>query len=155
MDVAVAGTACAQLSSFIGVPLLVKAVTPERTLGVISRVLTLAVYTLEGVRAGSTVCRSLSRRVGLGIGLAAPSHGSVVFHSVWATTFLTLSALSATGMGWMSPAPAVAALGNPRVHCSPPDCSCMSPKVKRAVNKGLALGPLLRVPNVNPNHRHV
>jgi len=29
------------------------------------------------------------------------------------------------------------------------------PKVERAVNKGLALGTLLRVPNVNPNHRHV
>jgi len=89
-------------------------VTPERTLGVVSRVLILAVYT----------------RVGLGIGLATPSHRSVVFHSVWAATFLTLSALSATGMGWMSPAPAVAALGNPRMHCSPPDCSCVSPKVE-------------------------
>jgi len=112
------------------VPLLVKAVTPEGILGVVSRVLTLAVYTLEGVRAGSTVCRSLSGRVGLGIGLATPSHESVVFHSVWAATFLVLSALSVTGMGWISPAPAVAALGNPRVHCSPPDCSCISPKVE-------------------------
>ena len=25
------------------------------------------------------------------------------------------------------------------------------PKIKRAVNKGLALGTLLRIPNVNPN----
>ena len=49
LDVAIAGTACAQLSSFVRVPLLVKAVMPERTLGVVSRVLTLAVYTLEGV----------------------------------------------------------------------------------------------------------
>ena len=130
LDVVVADTAYAQLSSFIGVPLLVKAVTPEGTLGVVSRVLTLAVYTLEGVRAESTICHSLSKSVGLGIGLAAPSHGSVVFHSVWAATFLALSTLSATDMGWMSPAPAVAALGNPRMHCSPPDCSCISPKVK-------------------------
>jgi len=58
-------------------------------------------------------------------------------------------------MGWMSPVPAVATLDNPRMHSSPPDYSCMMPKVERAVNKGLALGTLLRVPNVNPNHRHV
>jgi len=130
LDVAVAGMACVQLNSFVRVLLLVKAVTPERTLGVISRVLTLAVYILEGVRAGSTICCSLSRRVGLRIGLATPSHRSVVFHSVWATTFLALSALSATGMGWMTLAPTVVALGNPRVHCSPLDYSCVSPKVK-------------------------
>ena len=82
MNVAVAGMTCAQLSSFVRVPLLVKVVIPERTLGVIGRVLTLVVYTLEGVRAGSTICHSLFRRVGLGIGLAAPSYRSVVFHSV-------------------------------------------------------------------------
>ena len=58
-------------------------------------------------------------------------------------------------MGWMSPAPTVATLGNPRIYSSPLDCSCMIPKIKGAVNKGLALGTLLRVPNVNPNHRHV
>jgi len=29
------------------------------------------------------------------------------------------------------------------------------PKIERAVNKSLALGTLLRVPNVNPNHRHI
>ena len=130
MDVAVAGMACAQLSSFVRVLLLVKAVTPERTLGVVSRVLTLVVYTLEGMRAGSTIYHSLSRRVGLGIGLATPSHRSVAFHSVWAATFLALSALSVTGIGWMSPVPTVAALGNPRVHCSLSDCSCVLPKVK-------------------------
>ena len=55
----------------------------------------------------------------------------------------------------MSPVPAVVTLGNPRIHSSPPDCSCMMPKIKRAVNKGLALGTLLRVPDVNLNHKHV
>jgi len=58
-------------------------------------------------------------------------------------------------MGWMSLAPAVATLGNPRMHSSPPDCSCVTPKIERAVNKGLALGPLLRVPDVNPNYRYI
>ena len=116
LDITVTGTTCAQFSSLVRVPLLVKAVAPEGTLSVVSRVLTLAVETLEGVRAWSTICSSLSRRVGLGIGLAAPSHRSVVFHSVWSTAFLALSALSATCMGWMSPAPAVATLGNPRMH---------------------------------------
>jgi len=58
-------------------------------------------------------------------------------------------------MGWMSPMPAVATLGNPRMCSSPPDCSCVMPKIKRAVNKDLALGTLLRVPDINPNHRHV
>jgi len=58
-------------------------------------------------------------------------------------------------MGWMSSVPVIVTLGNPRMHSSPPDYSCMTPKIKRAVNKGLALGALLRVPNVNPNPRHV
>jgi len=64
------------------VPLLVKVVVPERTLGVISRVFSLAVYTLKSVRAGNTICRCLFRRVGLGIGLATPSYRSVVFYFV-------------------------------------------------------------------------
>jgi len=51
LDVAIAGMTCVQLSSLVGVPLPVKAVAPERTLSVVSRVLTLAVYTLESVRA--------------------------------------------------------------------------------------------------------
>ena len=79
----------------------------------------------------------------------------MVFYSVWSATFLALSVLSVTCMGWMSPAPAVVILGNPRMHSSPLDYSCMMPKVEEAVNKGLALGTLLRVPDVNPNHRHV
>ena len=104
---------------------------------------------------GSTICRCLSRRVGLGVGLVVPSHGSVVFHPVWSTTLLTLSALSATGMSWVIPALAVATLGHSRMHSSPLDYSRMAPKVKRAVNKGLALGAFLGVLNVNPNHRYV
>jgi len=119
LDVAVAGMTCVQLSSLVGVPLLVKAVAPERTLSVISRVLTLAVYTLEGIRAWSAICGCLSRRVGLRVGFAAPSHGPVVFHSMWSTTLLTLSTLSTTSVDRMSPVPAVATLGNPRVHSSP------------------------------------
>jgi len=119
LDVAVAGTTCVQLSSLVGVPLLVKAVAPERTLSVISRVLTLAVYTLEGMRAWSAICSCLSRRVGLRVGFAAPSHGPVVFHSMWSTTLLTLSTLSTTSVDRMSPVPAVATLGNHRVHSSP------------------------------------
>jgi len=94
------------------VSLPVKAVVPEGILDVISRMLTLAVWTLECVRAWSTICSDLSRRVGLEIGLATPSHRSVVFHFVEFTVFLALSALSVTCMGWMSPAPAVATLGN-------------------------------------------
>ena len=43
LSVAVTGTTCAQLSSLVSVPLLVKAMVPERTLGVDSRVLALAV----------------------------------------------------------------------------------------------------------------
>jgi len=45
LDIAVAVTdaTCAQFSSFVRVPLPVKAVAPEGTLGVVSRMLTLAV----------------------------------------------------------------------------------------------------------------
>jgi len=43
LSVAVAGMVSVQLSSLVGMPLLVKAMTPEGTLGVVSKVLTLAV----------------------------------------------------------------------------------------------------------------
>jgi len=43
LDIAVTGTTCVQFSSLVKVPLLVKAVVPEGTLNVVSRVLTLAV----------------------------------------------------------------------------------------------------------------
>jgi len=43
LDIAVTGTTYVQFSSFVGVPLPVKAVAPEGTLGVVSRVLTLVV----------------------------------------------------------------------------------------------------------------
>ena len=55
-------------------PLLVKAMALEWTLIVVSRVVAFAVQTLKSVRAGHSSCSSLSRRVGLGIGLATPSH---------------------------------------------------------------------------------
>ena len=65
------GSFRAHLSSLVSIPLLVKAMAPEGTLVVISRVITLAVQTLESIRV-----RCIShffRRVRLGIGLAIPS----------------------------------------------------------------------------------
>ena len=91
LDVTIASTTYAQLSSLVRVLLSVKVVVLERTLDVISRVLTLAVYTLEDVRARSTICSCFSRRVKLRVGFTAPSHGSVVFHFVWSTILLILS----------------------------------------------------------------
>ena len=130
IDSAAVGSSRACLSSLVGMPLLVKVVTPKWTLVVVSRVVTPAVQTLESVRAGHTSCSSLSRRVGLGIGLAIPGQELVVLNSVRTTTFLTLSALSVTGMCWVSPAPAVVTLGHSRVHSSLSNCSCVMLKVK-------------------------
>ena len=120
----------AHLSSLVGMPLLVKAVMPEETFVVISRVVPLAVQTLESVRTRYTICSRLPRRVRLGIGLATPSQQSVVLNSMRTTIFLTFSALSITGMYWVSLAPTIATLSDPRVHSSPSDCSSMTPKIK-------------------------
>jgi len=130
LDTAVISTTCVQLTSLVRVPLPIKAIMLERMLGAVSRVLTLVVYTLEGMRTRSAICSRLPRRIGLGVGFAASSHGPVVFHSVWSTTLLTSSILSMTCVGQMSPAPTVATLGNSRVHSSPPDCGCIMSKVK-------------------------
>ena len=118
----------------------------------ISSMVTLAVQTLESVRTRCTSCSSLSRRVGLSVSLATSSQQSVVLNSVRTTTLLTLSALSATGMCWVTPAPAIVTLNNPRVHSSPPDCSSMMSNVECLVNESLTFGTLLRVPNVNPDY---
>jgi len=82
LDVVIAGMTCMQLTSLVKMLLLIKVVVSERILGVISRVLTLAVYTLEGIRARNTICSCLFRRIGLEISFIAPSHRSVVFYSV-------------------------------------------------------------------------
>ena len=130
IDIAAAGSSRAHLSSLVSMPLLVKAVAPKWTLVVVSSMVTPAVQTLESVRTGCTSCSSLSRRVRLSVSLAIPSQEPVVLNSVRTTTFLTLSTLSATGMCWVSPAPAIATLGHSRVHSSPSDCSCVTLKVK-------------------------
>jgi len=54
-------------------PLLVKAMAPEGTLVVVSRVIPLAIQTLESMRTRCTSCSHLSRRIRLRIGLATPS----------------------------------------------------------------------------------
>jgi len=130
IDSAVVGLSRVHLSSFISIPLLVKAMAPKWTLVVISRMVTLVVQTLESVRTGCSSCSSLSRRVRLGIGLAIPSQQSVVLNSMRTTTFLTLSTLSAAGMCWVFPVPAIVTLGNLWVHGSPSDCSCVMSKVE-------------------------
>ena len=143
IDSAVVCSSRAHLSSLVGMPLLVKVVMPEETFVVISRVVPLAVQTLESVRTRYTSSH-LPRRVRLGIGLATPSQQSVVLNSMRTTTFLTFSVLSVTSICWVTPVPAIATLGYSRVHSSPSDCSCVMPKVKWAVNEGLTFGTLLR-----------
>ena len=73
IDSAVVSLSKVHLSSLISMPLLVKAMTPEGTLVVISRVISLAIQTLESVRARCTSCSCLLRRIRLRIGLATPS----------------------------------------------------------------------------------
>ena len=73
VDIAVVNLSRAPLSSLVGMPLLVKAVTPKGTFVVVSSMITLAVQTLESVRIRYTICSCLPRRVRLGIGLATPS----------------------------------------------------------------------------------
>jgi len=126
----VVGLSRAHLSSLVGMLLLIKAMAPEGTLVVVSRVIPLVIQTLESVRARCTSCSSLSRRIRLEIGLVTPSQQSIVLSSMRTITFLTFSALSMTGMCRMSPAPTIATLSNPRVHSSLPDCSSMTPKIK-------------------------
>ena len=110
--------------------LLVKAMVPEGTLVVVSRVIILAIQILESVRVRCTSCSCLPRRVRLGIGLATPSQQSVILNSMRTTTFLTFSALSMTGMCKMSPVSTIATLSDLRMHNSPLDCSSMTLKIK-------------------------
>ena len=88
------------------------------------------VQTLKSMRTEHTSCSSLSRRVGLGIGLATLSQVSIVLNSVRTTTFLILSTLSITGICWVSPVPTIVTLDNLRVHGSPSYYSSIPPKVK-------------------------
>ena len=130
VDSTAVGSSRAHLSSLVSMPLLVKVIAPEWTFVVVSSMVTLAVQTLESVRTRYTSCSSLSRRVRLSVSLATPSQEPVVLNSVKTTTLLTLSALSTTGMCWVTPVPAVATLGHSRVHSSPSDYSCVTLKVK-------------------------
>ena len=130
IDSAIVSLSRVHLSSLIGISLLVKAMAPEETLVVVSKVVTLAVQTLESVKAWCTSYSHLSRGIKLGIDLATPSQQSVVLNSMKAITFLTFSTLSATGMYKISPASAIATLGYSRVYSSLFDHSSMAPKIE-------------------------
>ena len=130
IDSAVVCSSRAYLSSLVGMPLLVKAMALEETFVIVSRVIPLTVQILESVRTRYTIYSCLPRRVRLGIGLAILSQQSVVLNSMRTITFLTFSALSATGMCRVSPVPAIVTLGHFRVHSSPSDCSSMMSKIK-------------------------
>ena len=127
---AVVGLSRAHLSSLVSMPLLIKAMMPEQTLVVISRVAAPVVQTLKSMRTGHTSCSSFSRRVGLGIGLATLSQVPIVLNSVRTTTFLTFSTLSITSICWMFQVPTIATLDNLRVHSSPSYYSSIPSKVK-------------------------
>jgi len=129
IDSAVVGSSRMHLSSFVSMPLLVKVMVPKGALVVVSRVITLAIQTLESVRTRCTICSCFSRRIRLGIGLATPSQQSVVLNSMRPTTFLTFSTLSMTDMCRVSPAPTIATLSNPRVHSSLSGYSSITPKI--------------------------
>jgi len=111
-------------------PLLVKVMAPKGILVIVSRVVTLAIQTLECVRTRCTIYSYLFRRIRLGIGLATPSQQSVVLNSIRTTIFLTFSTLSMTGMCRVFPAPAIAILGHSRVYSSLSNHGSMTPKIK-------------------------
>jgi len=130
MDSTAVGSSRVYFSSLVSMPLLVKAMAPKWTLVVISSMVTPAVQTLESMRTGRSSCSSLPRRVRLSVSLATPSQELVILNSVRTTTLLTPSILSATGMCWVFPVLAIVTLGHSRVHSSPLDHSCVTPKVK-------------------------
>jgi len=69
IDNTVVSSSRAYLSSFDNMLLLVKVIALEKTLVIISKMVTLTVQTLKSVRIEYTSCSSLSRRIRLGIGL--------------------------------------------------------------------------------------
>jgi len=74
---------------------------------------------------------------------------------VEASTFLAFGSIDMISKGCVTPLPAVAALGNVWVHESTSNCSYVLPEVKRSVDEGFSFGAVLRVPDVNPDNRHV
>ena len=69
IDNTVVSSSRAYLSSFVNMLLLVKVIALEKTLVIISKMVTLTVQTLKSVRIECTSYSSLSRRIRLGIGL--------------------------------------------------------------------------------------
>jgi len=55
----------------------------------------------------------------------------------------------------MTPFPTILALRNSQIHISSPNCSNEASYIEASVYDLFCVGTALRVPNVNPDNRHV
>jgi len=103
---------------------------PERTLIIVSWVITFAVYAFECVRTQFPLFGLESGRIYFEVSLVAPCHVSVIFNLVWAATFLTLGPMSFACEGGMTPFPIVVVLRYSWVHICTSDSGDKSSVVK-------------------------
>jgi len=74
---------------------------------------------------------------------------------VGAFTILAFGSMGTTSKGCVIPLPAVVILGDARVHGGISNCNYVLPKVEGSVDEGFSFGTVLRVPNVDPDNRHI
>jgi len=137
------------------VPFPVELVFPERAFGVIREMVFFAVNAFEGVWAWFTFLCFESGGICFIVPFTTPSQVSVVFEFVGASTLLAFSPVHSASKHCVFPFPAVVALGNAWVYGGASDRGDVPTKVEGPVYDGFGFGPILRVPDVNPDDCHV
>ena len=106
------------LGVFFLLPFSIESIPPERTLIWVSLVVSPTVWTLEHVWAWFSFLCFESRRVCFFICLATPPKFTMVFWFVRTVAFDTLRSLYSARECYMTPLPAVLALGYTQIHVS-------------------------------------
>lgn len=136
-------------------PFSVELVFLEWVSGVVSKVVFFTVETFKFVRLGLAFPCFKSGQVGFLVSFATPCHVSMVFESVWSSTFLAFSTMSTACKGCVSLLPAVVTLWNTWVHRSAFYYGDVPAEVTRSVDKGLSFCAILEVPNIDLNGSYI
>ena len=143
------------LQIFLLMLFFIELIFPERTCCCICLILSMAVYTFEGVWTWFAFFGFEVWRINSIIHFAAPSEFAVIFWLVRSITLYTFWVLNSARESQMTPLPTVFTLRNTRVRISHSNHRNIPSNIETLINKTFSLDSTLCVPNVDPHNGHI
>ena len=136
-------------------PFFIKPIFPEWTCCCVCLMLSMAVYTFEGMQIWFAFFSFEAWRINFIVHFAAPSEFMVIFLLVRSVTLYAFWALNSARESQMTPLPTVFTLRNTRVHISHSNHHNIPSNIETSINKAFSLGSTLCIPNVDPHNGHI